>query len=126
MGFALYTERCPQCGGVCWTEERIPSRDIFSDCERCGWSWSNRPYGDTRKEKKGYGVVCITYGDGGRDFIRIEEPLDVKKITSYLAMLNHGYLDEDKSYLTLWNEKSQNVIAIFGSRPPDFTQTIAF
>lgn len=41
-------------------------------------------------------------------------------------MLDHEYLDEDKSYFTLWDEKSQNVIAICGSRPPDFTQTIAF
>ena len=52
MGFALYTERCPQCGGVCWTEESIPSRNIFSDCERCGWSWSNRPHKDNSKEKR--------------------------------------------------------------------------
>ena len=71
-------------------------------------------------------VVCITYGDGYSDFFIIEEPPDEKKITSYLAMLDHEYLDEDKSYFTLWNEESQNVIAIFGSRPPDFKYSRAF
>ena len=44
----------------------------------------------------------------------------------YLAMLDHEYVDKDKSYLTLWNEERQNVIAIFGSRPPDFEYSRAF
>ena len=126
MGFALYTERCPQCGGVCWVQERNSSGTFFLDCERCGWKCSRLSYEDTWDEKKGYGVVCITYGDGDTDFVRIEEPPDVEKITSCLAMLDHEYLDEDKSYFTLWNEETQNVIAIFGSRPPDFKYSRAF
>ena len=53
-------------------------------------------YKDYWKEK-GYGVVCITYEDGYSDFFRIEETPDVKQITSYLAMLDHEYVDKDKS-----------------------------
>lgn len=126
MGFALYTERCPQCGGILWVHERNSSGTIFENCERCGWSAIRMSYEDNWKVEKGYGTVCITYGDGYSDFFIIEEPPDEKKITSYLAMLDHEYLDEDKSYLTLWDEKSQNVIAIFGSRPPDFKYSRAF
>jgi len=127
MGFALYTERCPQCGGILWVQERNSSGTIFGDCERCGWSAYRMSYEDNWEEEKAYGVVCIKYGDGRtEDFIRIKEPADEKQITSYLAMLDHEYLDEDKSYFTLWNEESQNVIAIFGSRPPDFKYSRAF
>ena len=144
MGFALYTECCPQCGGILWVQEHTTLRDMYAECLRCGMNYESLcypqeyydgmivegayeevDYKDYWKEK-GYGVVCITYEDGYSDFFRIEGTPDVKQITSYLAMLDHEYVDKDKSYLTLWNEERQNVIAIFGSRPPDFEYSRAF
>lgn len=144
MGVAIYTEKCPQCGGELLVNEHTTLRDISAECLRCGMKYVDLRYPEDYYdglivegtyeevnyedywEEKGYGVVCITYEDGYSDFFRIEEPPDVKMITSYLAMLDHEYVDKDKSYLTLWNEESQNVIAIFGSRPPDFEYSRAF
>ena len=33
------------------------------------------------------------------------------------------YVDADKSYLTLWDEKNQKIISVFGSLPPSYDES---
>lgn len=144
MGVAIYTEKCPQCGGELLVHKHTTLHDISAECLRCGMNYVDLQfpqeyydemtvegayeevnYEDYWKEK-GYGVVCIALKDGGKIYKGIKFPYEEKKINVYLALLETDEVNADKSYLTLWDEKNQKVISIFGSMPPDFTQTIAF
>ena len=39
-------------------------------------------------------------------------------------MLQADDVDADKSYLTLWDEKCQKIIAVFGSLPSSYDETV--
>ena len=144
MGVAIYIEKCCQCGGELLVYEDNKLHDITAECLRCGMKYADLQlpqeyydemtvedayeeidYEDHWKEK-GYGVPCIVLKDGCVTRERIEFPYEEKKINEYLALLESDEVDADKSYLTLWDEKNKKVISIFGSMPPDFSQSIAF
>ena len=144
MGVAIFTEKCPQCGGVLWISQHTTLGHISTKCESCGMEYEEMhypkeyydemivegayeevDYEDYWKEK-GYGVVCIALKDGGEFRERIKFPYEEKKINEYLALFEQDEVDADKSYLTLWDEKNQKVVSVFGPMPPDFTQSIAF
>ena len=38
-------------------------------------------------------------------------------------MLQTDDVDADKSYLTLWDEKNQKIISVFGSLPPSYDES---
>ena len=144
MGVAIYTEKCPQCGGELLVNEHITLRDISVECLRCGMKYVDLRYPqeyydgmivegayeevdyEDYWEEKGYGVVCIALKNGGKFRKRIEFPYEEKKINEYLALLERDEVNAEKSYLTLWDDKNKKVISLFGSMPPDFSQSIAF
>ena len=144
MGVAIYTEKCPQCGGELLVYEDYGLHDITANCLRCGMEYADlklpQEYYDEMTvegayeevnyeehwEEKGYGVACIVLKDGYVTRKRIEFPYEEKKINAYLALFEHYEVDTNKSYLTLWDEKNQKVISIFGSMPPDFEYSRAF
>lgn len=144
MGVAIYIEKCWQCGGELFVYEDYGLHDITAECLRCGMNYADlhfpQEYYDEMTvegayeeidyedpwEEKGYGVACIVQKDGHVTRERIEFPYEEKKINEYLALFESDEVDADKSYLTLWDEKNQKIISIFGSMPPDFSQSIAF
>lgn len=141
MGVAIYIEKCWQCGGELLVYEDNKLHDITAECLRCGMKYANLQlpqeyydemavedayeeidYEDHWKEK-GYGVACIVLKDGCVTRERIEFPYEEKKINEYLALLESDEVDADESYLTLWDEKNQKVISIFGSMPPSYDES---
>lgn len=122
MGVEVYASKCPQCGGVFWCQQHNTLRDISSICLRCGRAFTQIPC-ECVQDNKGYGIVCITKKNSDKEFISVEFPYEQETINNYLAMLEQDDVDADKSYLTLWDEKSQKIIAVFGSLPPSYDES---
>lgn len=123
MGVEAYAIKCSQCGGVFWCQQHNTLRDISAICLRCGRMFTQIPC-ECVQDNKGYGVVCIAKKNGDKEFISVEFPYKEEKINNHLSMLEQDDVDADKSYLTLWDEKSQKVIAILGSLPPSYDEFV--
>ncbi len=122
MASVIYADKCPQCDGVCIVDSYYRRGHMTACCERCGWSYYKD--GNFEKETQGYGVAHVTYKSGIAEIFGMHKPPNENEKINFIKMLQADDVDADKSYLTLWDEKSQKIIAVFGSLPPSYDKSI--
>ena len=119
MASVIYADKCHQCGGVCIVDSYYRREHMTAFCERCGWSYYKD--GDFEKETQGYGVAQVTYKSGIARIFGIHKHPNEQ--LNFIKMLQEDDVDTDKSYLTLWDEKNQKIISVFGSLPPSYDES---
>jgi len=125
MSDISYYKRCPQCNGVCDVDEDLRSGNIHSVCMTCGRLYYVEEHGCPPEEEPGYGCMLIVNREGFFQLCPLSEPLTEKSKKEYLDILQKDEINQDLSYITMWNEETQEVVAVFGNMPHSFDELAA-
>ena len=130
---------CPQCGFIAryWYSKFEQYTEI--DCVVCGLLYRRiaiidrkrrgeaSEYRDNYKrtkegriiyrkyERNGYGAYCLTNKDCVEEFRGFFKPITSLDIDRFKAKLVSPDIDPEESFMTIWNEKINQIEAIFGT-----------
>lgn len=132
--------KCPQCGGYYITDYDCRTHEELAFCHRCGRREEYRLVSDENgktvldDEGKpqysevshfGYGCLKLAGKKGVSSLYAISEPITAKMVEDIKKSFDDENIDVGECYLTKWDEKKQDVIAVFGSVPPLFGDELA-
>ena len=137
MSSGISHGKCPQCGGVyIYQTECGHFLEEYTRCNRCGKSTetfvkrddSGKPVIDglgnvvwINNSKDGYGCVAIAK-DRVTLVYDLEKPADEGIKREYLKAIEEEGVIKEKCYLSSWDEKKKEVVAIFGSLPKSYDE----
>jgi len=132
-------EKCPQCGGVYVSDFDCGSLEEYRYCNRCGkreaftgvWDEQGRAILDkdgklqfNHSESIGYGCFAIASKRGVKAIYNLTVPVNEEIQNDYLKAIEDPEVDSSKCYLTSWDPKKQEIVAVFGILPPSYDERI--
>lgn len=130
MGSVTEYEKCPQCGGVVCHEYYFKTGEETEVCLRCGrWAqvllpsskeeWAKLLLGEKFLIRKGEGLgrCCIRTTAGVGESFSLGEPYSDALDEWYMRTMKEDSVDQESSYLTKWDVRTAQVIAVHGNDP---------
>lgn len=132
MGSVQSEMKCPQCGGVLFSDYYYMTDEEYLICLSCEKKEKWTLVRDDKKQviikkngkakykhirHKGYGCGCISFLDGGSELSSLRKPLRKKDKDEFLRIINSEKVNKEKSYLTRWDEKTKTLVAVYGKFP---------
>lgn len=138
MGSFISSEKCSQCGGVYNIEDYYKTGERYCFCQHCGKIHNHAIVRDKNKNfcrdengklifedvmSQGYGCMAIA-SKGLRTVYHIDKPIDNEIKNEYLKIIDEEGIDKDKSYLSMWDEEKNEVVALFGTLPKSYDELL--
>lgn len=140
MGSVQDYEKCPQCGGVCYTDFETQTAEYYASCNRCGYSYSytlkrcirkrvvfNRDGTPVYKEREsfGYGTAHEAVKNGFTRRYSFHKPYIKRYKRAFNKFLSSKYADTKESKLIIWDIKTNTLKSLYGDMPPSFDEVVA-
>lgn len=110
---------CPQCGGLIYKYEDVPSYGEVHQCYSCGYFYDSEIM--KLEDVKGYGVACFTGKDGNMEHYPLESDDFDLFYSEFLKIINSRKdLSKYKCYITKWNESKRQVEVMHGRLPDSY------
>lgn len=133
-------DKCPQCGGCYFEEFNCRTFEEFKFCPRCGkkelvelvrdendnavYDADNKPQ-YKESSQFGYGCLCLVGKKGGSTLYSLTQPLTDEELANIQKSFNADVVDVGKSYLTKWDDKKKDAVAVFGELPRTYDEMLA-
>lgn len=140
MASVIDYKACPQCGGLFNTEFNYRTFEEWGFCTRCGAAYSHELKRDEQdraifdsegkpiyisKELKGLGGLYTRNKEGFGCFQPFEEPVPKEEILNLISEIeSRDDIDSSKSYITRWDEETQQIVAEYGELPESFEEAM--
>lgn len=115
----VITVDCPQCGLPAQQDDCITDEERVI-CSCCGYIHINT-IGEPCHAFKGYGVAHYSSkARKERNFIVFRTPISNSQIQSLMNNIKENY--DNDSYLSIWNDETQQVDYLVGTKPKTLEQ----
>jgi len=127
---------CPQCNDQAMYRQDIRTQSEQVICYLCGYTYERilviDPETDEpimkedgtcefiERESNGYGGFYIPKGKGGAELGCFKDPLSEKDLKQFDRKMKSKNVETEESFLSQWDEKSQQVISIRGKAENPF------
>lgn len=118
-------EKCLQCGGVMLLDFDTHTKSLCGCCPRCGRHANvfrrknaGKKYTLKIDDHFGYGSMILALKNGISSLSSLQEPWSEGAQHEFLQALQDPNVDAARSYMTRWDEKSKQVVSVYGAMPP--------
>ena len=137
MGSVIDYIKCPRCSGAMCVEFNYRTQEVWEACQRCGrrggWHYLRDEsyavikdeHGEFKKEfdnVPGYGTAFFQCKHGVGVGYALEHPADEELKAAFFEEIKREDIDEEKSYLTVWDEETNSLVLLHGTMPPSYDE----
>ena len=135
MGSVMDWVECPQCGGSMFTDYYYKSSEEYWMCKRCGKHGKvelvrnengevvfdvNGKVDYKTEDVEGYGCAKIAITGHGASFSCFNKPITEEYKKAFFEALEEENVDKEHSYLSFWNEETQQIEMLYGKDPKPY------